>query len=199
MHLSLGNFPYQALARATKVVSMRSRRRSKVITGLAAAAMVVSAVVLASPAAAAELATNGGFESGTLAGWSCTGGTGSVVTSPVRTGTRRPRRARPGERQRPLHPDRHRSRANSAYTLTAWVRGNYVYLASRRGEHLDAVGHQLDAAHRHRQLRLGHEPADLPARLVRARAPTTPMTSRSTGRAAPSQPPATPTGSPSPA
>ena len=50
---------------------------------------VVTALLLvavgAQPAAAANLLTNAGFESGSLSGWSCSGG--SVVTTPVHSGS----------------------------------------------------------------------------------------------------------------
>ncbi|GAA4431797.1 hypothetical protein GCM10023148_37000 [Actinokineospora soli] len=63
------------------------RPRSRALTLLSAAALA-GAVVAAPPAHAANLLTNPGFESGTLAGWSCSGATRSVVTSPVHAGTR---------------------------------------------------------------------------------------------------------------
>ena len=52
---------------------------------LALAAAVLTGV---QPAQAANLLANPGFETGTLAPWSCTGGLGSVVTTPVHSGTR---------------------------------------------------------------------------------------------------------------
>jgi chitinase len=87
-------------------------------------------VTVAVPAEAANLLTNPGFESGTLAGWSCSGGT--VVTSPVHSGTRALAGAATAS-------DNARCtqtvavRPNTAYALSAWVRGNYVYLGVTGG------------------------------------------------------------------
>ena len=111
---------------------MRSQRRSKVFIGFTAAVLAVSTVALASPAAAAELATNGGFETGTLAGWSCTGGAGSVVTSPVRSGSFALAGAATASDNARCTQTITVS-PNSAHTLSAWVRGNYVYLGVTGG------------------------------------------------------------------
>ena len=102
--------------------------RRSMLTGLTAAVLAAAATVgLSDPALAAELVVNGGFESGSLGPWSCTGGTGSVVTAPVRSGARAlagAASASDNARCTQTVP----VAANSAYTLTAWVRGNYVYL-----------------------------------------------------------------------
>jgi chitodextrinase len=102
--------------------------RRSMLAGLTVAVVAAAATIWASgPAHAAELVVNGGFENGSLAPWSCTGGTGSVVTTPVRTGTR----ALAGAATASDNAQCTQTvavAANSAYTLTAWVRGNYVYL-----------------------------------------------------------------------
>ncbi len=102
----------------------------------AAAALLLtlgSAVALAAaPAAAAEVLVNGGFESGSLSPWSCSGSSGTVVTSPVRTGTRALQGA-------PAGSDNARCTqtvpvvSGTQYTLSAWVRGSYVYLGVNGG------------------------------------------------------------------
>ncbi|HZM76029.1 MAG TPA: glycoside hydrolase family 18 protein [Candidatus Limnocylindrales bacterium] len=93
-------------------------------TVLALAAAVLTGI---QPAQAANLLANAGFETGTLAPWSCTGGLGSVVTTPVHTGTR----ALAGAASTSDNAQCTQTvnvQANTAYSLTAWVRGNYVYL-----------------------------------------------------------------------
>ncbi len=97
---------------------------------IAAIAALVLVTVSASPASAANLLTNAGFESGTLSGWSCAGG--SVVTSPVRSGSY----ALAGNA---TASDNARCtqtvsvQPNTAYTVSAWVRGNPVYLGVTGG------------------------------------------------------------------
>jgi hypothetical protein len=85
------------------------------------------AVALPGTAQAANVLSNPGFESGALSPWSCSGNLGSVVSSPVRTGTR----ALAGA----VSPSDIAKcgqtvavRPNTAYTLSGWVRGSYVYL-----------------------------------------------------------------------
>ncbi|MDH6141696.1 chitinase [Kitasatospora sp. GP30] len=102
------------------------------LAGLAAFAVAVGGAVLlttgsAAGADAANLLQNPGFESGTLAGWSCTAGSGTVVTSPVHSGSYALRATPAGSddaqctQQVPVLPD-------STYTLSGWVQGDYVYL-----------------------------------------------------------------------
>jgi hypothetical protein len=72
---------------------------------------------------------NGGFESGSLSPWSCTGGTGSVVSSPARTGSHALRAAATSSDDAQctqtvtLTP-------NHTYTLSAYVEGNYAFLGT---------------------------------------------------------------------
>jgi hypothetical protein len=72
---------------------------------------------------------NGGFESGALSPWTCTGGLGSVVSSPVHSGTRALKAAASSS------DDAQCSQtvtvaANHTYTLSAWVQGNYAFLGT---------------------------------------------------------------------
>ncbi|MFC8371402.1 carbohydrate binding domain-containing protein [Streptomyces sp. NPDC057238] len=105
---------------------MRTRHR---ILACATAALIGSAGALTTPSAAqaANLLSDPGFESGTLSDWSCSDGTGSVVSSPVHGGTKAlAGAASTADNARcaqtvSVQPD-------TEYTLSAWVRGNYVYL-----------------------------------------------------------------------
>jgi len=70
---------------------------------------------------------NGGFETGSLAPWTCTGNLGSVVSSPVHSGTRALAAAVSSSdtaqcsQTVTVQPGR-------TYTLSGWVNGSYVYL-----------------------------------------------------------------------
>ncbi|GAA5180691.1 glycosyl hydrolase family 18 protein [Rugosimonospora acidiphila] len=73
--------------------------------------------------------TNGGFESGSLSPWTCTGGLGSVVSSPVHSGTRALKAAASSS------DDAQCTQSitvtpNHAYTLSAWVEGNYAFIGT---------------------------------------------------------------------
>ncbi len=95
--------------------------------GILLATSAVSGLGGAVPAAAAtNLVSNPGFESGSLSGWTCSG-TDSVVTSPVHSGSY----ALAGAAN--SADDAQCSQAigvqpGATYTLSAWVQGDYVYL-----------------------------------------------------------------------
>ncbi|MFI5672338.1 chitinase [Streptomyces sp. NPDC051704] len=96
-----------------------------------AAALAVAAFLAAGPPAAAadaDLARNGGFEAG-LEGWSCSGAGGAVVTSPVHGGSSA-LRATPAGQDNARCSQTVTVKPDSAYTLTAWVQGAYVYLGA---------------------------------------------------------------------
>ncbi|KOX35843.1 MULTISPECIES: chitinase [unclassified Streptomyces] len=79
-------------------------------------------------AADAELARNGGFEAG-LDGWTCTAGSGAAVSSPVHGGTKA-LQATPAGSDNARCSQTVTVKPNSAYTLSGWVRGSYVYLGA---------------------------------------------------------------------
>ncbi len=91
-------------------------------------AIVVIACVLpgASSAATTNLVNNPGFESGTTSGWAC-GSSASVVTSPVHSGTYALSNTPAGSDDAQC-TQTISVQPNSAYTLSAWVDGSYVYL-----------------------------------------------------------------------
>lgn len=85
---------------------------------------------LAVPAQAANILSNPGFETGSLSGWNCSGG--SVVSTPVRTGAH----ALNGAVTSSDYAQCSQTvsvQPNTAYTLSGWVRGSYVYLGVAGG------------------------------------------------------------------
>ncbi|MGK5556376.1 chitinase [Actinomadura kijaniata] len=94
------------------------------------AVLVAGLLVAAGPAHAGNVLTNGGFETGSLSGWSCS--RGSVVSSPVRTGSHAlAGGVTSGDNARCAQTVSVRPR--TAYTLSAWVRGDHVYLGVTGG------------------------------------------------------------------
>ncbi|MER6180080.1 carbohydrate binding domain-containing protein [Streptomyces sp. NPDC001652] len=105
---------------------LRRSRRLFALLGTAALALA-GAVALPGTAQAANVLTNPGFESGALSPWSCTGNLGSVVSSPVRTGSKALAGA-VSSSDIAKCSQTVAVRPNTAYTLSGWVRGSYVYL-----------------------------------------------------------------------
>ncbi|MFD3653065.1 chitinase [Streptomyces sp. NPDC058620] len=106
-------------------------RLSGLVAALAATLLAAAGLVATAPAAGAadaELARNGGFEAG-LDGWSCTGGSGAVVGTPVHSGTSA-LRGTPAGSDNAKCSQTVTVRPGSAYTLSSWVQGGYVYLGA---------------------------------------------------------------------
>src|SRR4051812_8818039 len=101
---------------------MRSRLSSSVATLALAAAGLVAA---GGSATAANLLANPGFEAGSTSGWTCTGG--SVTTSPVHSGTYALASAAGGSDTGQC-AQTVAVKPSTTYTVSAWVRGNPVYL-----------------------------------------------------------------------
>ncbi|WP_431039028.1 chitinase [Streptomyces sp. P6-2-1] len=96
-----------------------------------AVALALGGLLAVTPAASAadtELIANGGFESGT-SGWSCSAGSGSAVTTPTHSGSAA-LKAVPAGSDNAKCAQTVRVRPDSAYTLSGWVRGGYVYLGA---------------------------------------------------------------------
>ncbi|WP_374684056.1 carbohydrate binding domain-containing protein [Streptomyces sp. TBY4] len=114
---------------------MRTPTRTRTRLACAVGATLLgAAAVLTSPGAAfgANILSNGDFESGTTAGWSCSGGLGSVVGSPVHGGSK----ALAGAASASDNAKCVQTVAvqpSTTYTLSAWVRGSYVYLGVTGG------------------------------------------------------------------
>ncbi|MFF4691084.1 chitinase [Streptomyces sp. NPDC001307] len=107
----------------------RARRPRSVPALLTAALLAVpgiTALSSAARAADADIAANGGFESG-LTGWTCTAGT--TVNSPVHSGTSA-LQATPAGSDNAQCAQTVTVQPNAQYTLTGYVRGSYVYLGA---------------------------------------------------------------------
>ncbi|MBT2447801.1 chitinase [Streptomyces sp. ISL-43] len=79
-------------------------------------------------AADVNVARNGGFESG-LADWTCTSGSGAVVSSPVFAGAAA-LKATPAGQDNARCSQSVKVKPNSTYTLSEQVNGSYVYLGA---------------------------------------------------------------------
>ncbi|GAA1600970.1 glycoside hydrolase family 18 protein [Kribbella sancticallisti] len=105
--------------------------RSRCYAALLGLLLVVAGLVgVAQPAQAANLLTNPGFEAGSLSGWTCSAG--AVVGSPVRTGSYAlsggVTASDTGQCSQTVAVQ-----PGTQYTLSAWVRGSYVYLGVTGG------------------------------------------------------------------
>jgi chitinase len=87
--------------------------------------VVMAFLVPGSASAATNLVTNAGFESGTLSGWSCPAG--SVTTTAPHSGTYA-LSATPSSGDIARCSQSIAVQPNTAYTLSAWVKGSNVYL-----------------------------------------------------------------------
>lgn len=106
-------------------------RFSGLLAAFSAALLAAGGLVASAPAAGAadaDLARNGSFEAG-LDGWSCTGGSGAVVSTPVHGGTSA-LKATPAGSDNAKCSQTVTVKPDSTYTLSAWVQGSYVYLGA---------------------------------------------------------------------
>ncbi|MEU5411457.1 MULTISPECIES: chitinase [Streptomyces] len=106
-------------------------RFTGLLAAFSAALLALGGLVASAPAAGAadaDLARNGGFEAG-LDGWNCTGASGAAVTTPVHSGSSA-LRATPAGSDNARCSQTVTVKPDSAYTLSAWVQGGYVYLGA---------------------------------------------------------------------
>jgi chitinase len=112
----------------------RPRTTVAIISTLLSAVLALACMLLVTgtSSAATNLVTNGTFETGTLAGWSCSAGTGAAVSGSAHGGTW----ALQGT---PTSGDTARCsqtisvKPSTAYTLSAWVKGSNVYIGADGG------------------------------------------------------------------
>jgi len=108
-------------------------RRRRITSAVSVAACVglatagLFAFSAGAQAASSNLVQNPGFETGTLSPWSCTSNNGSVVTSPVHSGSYA-LLATPSNSDDAQCSQTVSVQPSSSYTLSAWIEGSYVYL-----------------------------------------------------------------------
>ncbi|WP_033311248.1 glycoside hydrolase family 18 protein [Streptomyces iakyrus] len=103
------------------------RRSLRFWSGAVTAALALTLTTVGQANAAdVNNARNAGFEAG-LSDWTCSAGSGTTVSSPVRTGTAA-LRATPAGQDNARCTQTVRVQPNSTYDLGAWVRGGYAYL-----------------------------------------------------------------------
>lgn len=101
---------------------------SAAATALATSALVALGDGGAQAAAEPNLIQNPGFEAG-LNNWTCSGGSGSSAASPVHGGASS-LRATPASADNAKCSQTVSVQPNSAYELSGWVQGGYVYLGA---------------------------------------------------------------------
>src|SRR5947199_347718 len=104
-------------------------RRPLPVLVLTAISTLLIAVAVPTGAMAANILANPGFESG-LSGWTCSATSGAaVVTSPVHGGSGA-LSATPASQDTARCQQTITVRPSSSYTLSAWVRGAYIFLGA---------------------------------------------------------------------
>jgi chitinase len=110
---------------------MSKTRRAAIALLSALFACAGLVLVINGSAAAANLAANSGFEAGNLSGWTCSEGT-SVTTGTKRTGSYA-LQGTPAGQSNARCQQTVTVQPNTAYKLSAWVQGSYVYLGVTGG------------------------------------------------------------------
>ena len=106
---------------------MLSSRRLRLISLLTIPALTVLGLTAPDAFAQSNLLSNGNFGAGNTAGWSCSSGD-SVVTSPVLSGSTFALSGTPTSSDDAQCSQVVSVQPSSAYTLTGWVEGAYVFL-----------------------------------------------------------------------
>jgi chitinase len=111
------------------------KRTRAALATLVVAGLAVGGAIFATQAQAADsnLLTNGNFATGSLSGWTCDAGTGSVVTSPVYSGDTYALAGAASGSDDAQCTQTVSVQPNSSYTLSGEVQGAYVYLGVSGG------------------------------------------------------------------
>ncbi|WP_405692739.1 chitinase [Streptomyces sp. NBC_01185] len=114
--------------------SSRHRRRpvrpllGGAVAVVSAGALALTGLVGTAQAADVNVAKNAGFESG-LANWTCSGGSGATVSSPVHGGTSA-LKATPAGQDNAKCTQTVAVKPGSTYTLSSWTQGGYAYIGA---------------------------------------------------------------------
>jgi chitinase len=106
---------------------LRLRLRLRLLSLLVPLALLALGVQASTANAQTNLLTNGSFGTGSTAGWTCSSGD-TVVTSPVYSGSSYALAGTPTNSDDAQCSQVVSVQPSSAYTLTGWVEGDYVFL-----------------------------------------------------------------------
>ena len=108
-------------------IPLRRHRGFWLLSLLVPVALLALGINAGAAYAQTNLLTNGSFSTGSTAGWTCSSGD-TLVTSPVYSGSSYALAGTPAGSDDAQCSQVVSVQPNSAYTLTGWVEGDYVFL-----------------------------------------------------------------------
>ena len=108
-------------------IPLRRNRRLRLLSLVAPLALLALGVQASTANAQTNLLTNGSFATGSTAGWTCSSGD-TVVTSPVYSGSSYALAGTPTSSDDAQCSQVVSVQPSSAYSLSGWVEGDYVFL-----------------------------------------------------------------------
>jgi chitinase len=108
-------------------IPLHRNRRLRLLALLVPLALLALGVQASTANAQTNLLTNGSFATGSTSGWTCSSGD-TVVTSPVYSGSSYALAGTPGNSDDAQCSQVVSVQPSSAYTLSGWVEGDYVFL-----------------------------------------------------------------------